>query len=36
MLGLCIVVYTFTNLQKSRYLSRQTTAAKQEPFKESA
>jgi len=27
MLGLCIVVYTFTNLQKARYLRRLAGAA---------
>ncbi|MCH8893593.1 MAG: hypothetical protein IIB32_08855 [Chloroflexi bacterium] len=36
MLGLCIIMYTFTNLQKARYLSRQTTAANRESVKERA
>jgi hypothetical protein len=36
MLGLCIIMYTFTNLQKARYLSRQTITANQKPAKESA
>lgn len=36
MLGLCIVMYTFTNLRQARYLSRHATTANQEPVKESA
>ena len=36
MLGLCIIMYTFTNLQKARYLSRQTKAANSESVKERA
>ena len=36
MLGLCIIMYTFTNLQKARYLSRQTPAANRESVKERA
>ena len=37
MLGLCIIMYTFTNLQKARYLSRQATSSvSKESAKESA
>jgi hypothetical protein len=36
MLGLCIIMYTFTNLRKARFLSRQTATANQEKVRESA
>ncbi len=36
MLGLCIIMYTFTNLQKARMLNRQAATADQKLAKESA
>ena len=36
MLGLCIIMYTFTNLQKARMLKRQAATTNKELAKENA